>query len=402
MLIFEGSGSNGKSVVLEVLLALVGWGNAFRPLHELTEDRFATADLHHKLVNLCGEIEDRELRNTATLKAIVGGDAISAQRKRGHAFSFRPVARLIGTANALPATADPSDGFFRRIDIISFPVNIAREHQDRDLASKLIDELSGILNLCLTALRGLRERGDFIEAPGVDEANARYRERVDATAGFIAECVAFGHDLSVPRSLLFDRFSRWCDSTGRKASGAPKFYERFESREGPFSRLGNAEWDAALDATRGAVACGVRGQAGARQVGCGRGADRPGENDPDRRTGGMCGHCEKPIPLGRSAVRGTARTVAAGTRTSGGWPCGLVRPAVYAGKDSSCRPASSTPRRARQFAVLLKRSQPVSRCKPAIATVPRRPPPSSNLGASRAVTSTKPTLVSISRSSEGA
>jgi P4 family phage/plasmid primase-like protien len=231
LLLLEGAGANGKSVLIEVLLGLVGWRNAaFQSLHALADDRFATAELPNKLVNICGEVEDSELRSTATVKAVVSGDPISAQRKRGHPFTFRPVARLIGTANALPATADPSDGFFRRIDVIPFPVTLTREAQDRDLTRKLASELPGILNLALAALHGLRARGEFIDAQAVDEANARYRDRADSTTGFISECVEFGEDLKVARTIVFDRFVRWCDLTGRKACGAPKFYERFEQR----------------------------------------------------------------------------------------------------------------------------------------------------------------------------
>ena len=68
-------------------------------LHELAENRFRTATLFGKLANLAGDLDSRWLTNTATFKAITGGDAIQGEYKYGAVFDFQPWALPFYSAN---------------------------------------------------------------------------------------------------------------------------------------------------------------------------------------------------------------------------------------------------------------------------------------------------------------
>lgn len=106
-----GDGSNGKSVLLGIVFALLGWSScSFVTLHQLGENRFALAKTRDRLANIAGETEGRELRSTAVFKEYVSGAPQHAEHKHGQLFEFAPVARMMLAGNTLPATADLSHG----------------------------------------------------------------------------------------------------------------------------------------------------------------------------------------------------------------------------------------------------------------------------------------------------
>jgi phage/plasmid-associated DNA primase len=51
-------------------------------IQELNNDRFAIADLHGKIANVCADLQTEKLTNTGTFKMLVSGDTIRAQKRR--------------------------------------------------------------------------------------------------------------------------------------------------------------------------------------------------------------------------------------------------------------------------------------------------------------------------------
>ena len=97
-----GEGANGKSTFLGVMQAVLGFDNvSAESLHDLTYERFAVASLFGKMANLHPDIESSELKNTGLLKALISGDAISAEKKYLHSFKFTNKAKLFFSANQL-------------------------------------------------------------------------------------------------------------------------------------------------------------------------------------------------------------------------------------------------------------------------------------------------------------
>ena len=228
---FLGEGANGKSTLLSLLTHLLGVGNvATVALHRLDEDRFAVAELEGKLANVFADLDARALQASSMFKAITGGDAISGERKYAPAFSFRPYARLLYSANEPPPTPDSSDAFFRRWTIIPFERRFAPHEADRGLLGKLTvpGELSGLLNHGLRALPALRERGVFAKTDATQRAAERFRVDSDSVAGFLGECCAMDPDARTARSRLFDAYRAWCTDNNRRALGKQRFNRRVE------------------------------------------------------------------------------------------------------------------------------------------------------------------------------
>ena len=75
-----GGGSNGKSLLLDVLRAMLGPENcSATPLQALGEDKWAPASLVGKLANLCADLPAATQRDTSKFKEIVAGDTRNAE-----------------------------------------------------------------------------------------------------------------------------------------------------------------------------------------------------------------------------------------------------------------------------------------------------------------------------------
>jgi putative DNA primase/helicase len=157
-ILFSGPGGNGKSVLCQAIHAFVGKQNVSTlNLDQITNERFAVANLYGKLANLCDDLAARHLADTSTFKRVVGGDPLMADRKHKELFQFSPFARLIFSSNEFPQSADASQGFYSRWALVPFPTDfrgqqgeVPRHILDAQLAAP--QELSGVLNRALAAL----------------------------------------------------------------------------------------------------------------------------------------------------------------------------------------------------------------------------------------------------------
>ena len=227
-----GEGANGKSTLLSLLMRLLGIENcATVALHRLDEDRFAVAELEGKLANVFADLDARALQASSMFKSITGGDAITGERKYAPAFSFRPFARLLYSANEPPPTPDSSDAFFRRWLILPFERRFDERQADRRILDRLTtpQELSGLLNHGIAALPALLDRGGFATTEATVNAAERFRVDSDSVAGFLGECCQLDPDARTQRSKLFDAYRNWCTENNRRALGKQRFNRRIEA-----------------------------------------------------------------------------------------------------------------------------------------------------------------------------
>lgn len=233
-----GAGANGKSVLLDVLRALVGPHNcSATPLQNLTSDKFAAATLVGKTLNLCADLSATTQKSTSVLKEVVAGDTMVAQEKHRQPFTFRPFARLIFSANEAPGTTDASHGFWRRWVTIPFPRIFGTGEgavgpQDRNLTAKLLAELPGILNYALVGLVRLRAQGGFSESESCAAALEGYRRRTDSVLEFLADACEKGPQFATPKAALYSSYQDFCNVAGREPLGRTRFYERISATPG--------------------------------------------------------------------------------------------------------------------------------------------------------------------------
>jgi P4 family phage/plasmid primase-like protien len=234
-LVLSGDGENGKSVCLQVIEAL------FAPEQRtaLAPQKFAIehhlAELDGALVNIANEIPRAGIIDSASFKAIITGERVTAARKFERSFNFEPKAGHLYAANELPATRDQSRGFWRRWIVLPFNLRIAEADQIKDLERKIIGgELRGVVAWAIAGAERVMARGKYIMPDGHDEAVTQWRQDADSVAAWCAEqCSADGEsDLAA----LYTSYGAWARDNGHGTGGHGLTSRKFAKR---LRRLGH-------------------------------------------------------------------------------------------------------------------------------------------------------------------
>ncbi|WP_073213605.1 DNA primase family protein, partial [Streptomyces sp. NBRC 110465] len=189
-----GSGKNGKSVLLDVLIKLLGdYADAAppgflmaRPFEGHPTD---LAELHGRRVIVCSEVKPGDRFDESRVKLLTGGDRIKARRMRQDFFSFAPTHKLWLLGNHRPEVGTGGYAFWRRMRLIPFD-RVVSDHQKIDnLADILVtEEGPGILNWLITgAHHYLNSPRDLTGPETVRIATTAYAETEDHTGRFLTE-----------------------------------------------------------------------------------------------------------------------------------------------------------------------------------------------------------------------
>jgi P4 family phage/plasmid primase-like protien len=222
-----GAGANGKSVLLRVVEGLVGRQQvcAVQPTH--FENPHKLAHLSGKLANIITEMPEGGKIADAALKALISGELMTADKKFQEPFDFYPVATHWYGTNHLPYTRDYSEAFFRRALLIQFPNKFYGEQRDPNLATKLLRELPGILNLALEGLASLIEAGEFVIPESSRKAAEAWRLDADQVAQFAREKLTASSGKFLTVDQIYQRYRSWAEDCGIKLQlGKNKLSER--------------------------------------------------------------------------------------------------------------------------------------------------------------------------------
>src|SRR5262249_27450415 len=181
-----GTGANGKSVLFDVMNALLGRENtANYSLSDLMEEH-NRAQIAHKLLNYGSEINASITRDI--FKILVSGEPIMARLKYGNSFLMERYAKLCFNCNELPKDVEQSEAYFRRFVIIPFRVTLPESECDVELAQKIVrDELAGVFNWVLAGLKRLLKQKKFTESEIVKDMISAYKRESDSVACFLRD-----------------------------------------------------------------------------------------------------------------------------------------------------------------------------------------------------------------------
>lgn len=210
-----GSGANGKSVIMEVVRSLLGSSNVVAVQPSQLSNRFQRAHLHMKMANLVTEIAEGGEIADAELKAITSGELMTAEHKNKDPFDFMPFSTCWFGSNHLPHTRDFSNALFRRALVIPFN-RVFREGVDADpeLKSKLMDELSGILNLCLEVYAKVIQNDRFTEPQSCIDVKEEWRMDANQVAQFVEQCCVIDPDSQITSRELYQQYKQWAENAG--------------------------------------------------------------------------------------------------------------------------------------------------------------------------------------------
>ncbi|PJB72851.1 MAG: hypothetical protein CO093_02055 [Alphaproteobacteria bacterium CG_4_9_14_3_um_filter_47_13] len=207
-----GPGANGKSVVMEVVRALVGSESVAAVQPSQFGNKFQRAHLHLKLANLVTEIAEGGEIADAELKAITSGELTTAEHKNKNPFDFCPFCTCWFGANHMPHTRDFSDALFRRALVIPFNRIFKGVDADPHLKIKLLDELPGIMNLAMQAFGEVMKRGTFTEPQSCLAAKQEWRLEADQAAQFTDEKCVIKPEAAIGSGELYNEYRTLCKS----------------------------------------------------------------------------------------------------------------------------------------------------------------------------------------------
>ena len=154
---FIGSGSNGKSVVFDVMKSVIGkeYVSFLDPSQLMDAKNLIEVD--GKRLNFAPDIRKGASFDSA-LKALSSGQEVTGWEmyKGGKVVKCPP---LVFAMNELPRFRDVTSAFFRRILLFSFDVTIPDERQDKSLAARIVrDESAGVFRWMMEGLWRMQER----------------------------------------------------------------------------------------------------------------------------------------------------------------------------------------------------------------------------------------------------
>jgi putative DNA primase/helicase len=221
-------GDNGKSTLLETIMALMGDYGLTTPAETLMERPSGSvpndvARLKGSRFVAASESDAGHRLAENTVKRLTGNDTITARFMRAEWFDFRPTHKIFLATNHRPEVrGGGSKSIWDRIKLVPFDVRIPESEQDKKLPEKLRAELPGIL---AWAVRGCLEwqRGGLEPPVEVELATADYREEMDPLADFFDDELFFGPDEWIESGNLWDTYLAWAERNGQAPSGRTPF-----------------------------------------------------------------------------------------------------------------------------------------------------------------------------------
>lgn len=238
-LMLLGSGNNGKSVVMEVISALVGRGNICSySVPDLTskdaDGRYARASFAESMLNYSSEVGTGRGVDYDMFKQLVSQEPFNARHPHGRSFTATRCGKMMYNGNKKPS-AEPTVGFFRRLLLLPFEVEVEEGKEDIDLAQKIIDsDIAGIMNRVLRAGLGLVKRKSFTLSEGHKRLMLEWKVEKDNLSAFL-EDVGYRRsgDRRVPAKDVFDKYKQWADDQDYKSryiiSTNVQFYARLRA-----------------------------------------------------------------------------------------------------------------------------------------------------------------------------
>jgi P4 family phage/plasmid primase-like protien len=253
--IYRGSGSNGKSILTELMSQALGEYKGTVPITLVTEKRNAIGGTSSEVIQLKGiryavmqEPSKDAVINEGIMKELTGGDPIQARALFCASEIFIPQFSLVVCTNALFEIKSNDDGTWRRMKLVDFLskfVSDGEQHtddtkhifvKDKSLKEKL--PKWAVVFISMLVKRVFETDGEVVDCDEVKAASNKYRQSQDCIAGFISDKIEKVQDAHVGKRELNLVFKEWFQMNygNRKV---PKLMELEEAMDKKFEKRTN-------------------------------------------------------------------------------------------------------------------------------------------------------------------
>jgi P4 family phage/plasmid primase-like protien len=247
--IYLGSGSNGKSILTDLMSQTLGEYKGMVPISLVTDKRGSIGSTSSEVVQLKGiryavmQEPSKDMKiNEGIMKELTGGDPIQARALYSESEIFEPQFSLAVCTNSLFVINSNDDGTWRRIRICEFmskfvdssELKIMNEEdddmnqqhifpKDKNLKQKLA--LWAPIFASMLVNKAFETDGVTNDCDIVLAASNKYRQEQDIICTFIKEKVIEEEGKSFTILELFDEFKCWYTDGSNPAYKQPKRLE---------------------------------------------------------------------------------------------------------------------------------------------------------------------------------
>lgn len=236
MQIAHGNGANAKSLTIKCLRSILGSREYALTLGTSSILNSKFHGIRCDLRQLEGvrtafaiEVNRGATLDEAVIKALTGGDEISARAMRENNVQFTPQAKILMAVNHLPSFTGIDRGIKRRLQVIPFRAEFDGSVRKEEIERKLAAEYEGILVWAVAGFQSWRKQG--LNPPAIVlDATADYFAVNDHIGMYLADRVIKQPGASTPLRMAFEDYETWCKMACVQSVGLHHFGELLRSR----------------------------------------------------------------------------------------------------------------------------------------------------------------------------
>jgi hypothetical protein len=255
--VYHGSGSNGKSIIADLMSETLGEYKGTVPITLVTEKRGLIGGTSDEVLKLKGvryavmqEPSKGVKLNEGIMKELTGGDPIQARGLYSESEIFEPQFNLVVCTNNLFDIDSNDDGTWRRIRTVPFLskfIDTKESHTDNTIYvfpkdKSLKDKLPKFAPVFASMLvkRAFETEGIVEDCEVVLSASNNYRKGQDHIAAFMAENIEKTDNSKdrIKKSELTNEFKIWFqrEQGNRKMPKAQELYDYMDNKYGKCSK----------------------------------------------------------------------------------------------------------------------------------------------------------------------
>lgn len=222
-----GSGSNGKSVMMNLARAIHGRAVSMR-LDKL--NGFDLPVIVGASLVIVDEMPNSRINQT-TLKTLISGGVTQINPKFAQPFTYQPTAKWIVSGNHLPTLTDHSHGWWRRFDIVEWNTQLSDEEIIPDLDKLIIKtELQIVIDWALAGLTRVIARDYRLSVPtAMKQAMKSAHAHSNNVQDWVDQRgVDIKNGAATDKAILYGHYVKHCRANGERDLPANEFFKRLK------------------------------------------------------------------------------------------------------------------------------------------------------------------------------
>lgn len=230
-----GTGANGKGTFLNTVAGVFG---DYATVADMSTFLASNQERHPtELAKLAGarlvvaqETQKGRRWDETKIKALTGGDKITARFMRQDFFDFTPMFKLFIAGNHKPRLSSVDEAMRRRLLLVPFTVQIPVAERDPDLPRKLQAEWPAILRWAVDGCLEWQQTG-LAPPQIVRDATESYFADQDHLQQWLDDCTQDAGPFAFTRIRdLFSSWRTWCEDRNLKSGSASALSEALADR----------------------------------------------------------------------------------------------------------------------------------------------------------------------------